>query len=354
MDKERSNRSLSKKQRAMILAYEDISKTLGEMLVIDDSTTEKISELLHNTGLGYLGIVRHLLLEEEFVPLPMLAKHPLVQAFTRSRICTDEEKFLIGVWENTTRAEGSERDLFRGLVEERAQIISKGLQRFVLSAGVIDPLTEAEAERNRNKALQLWKEKNPDEYKKLLDTGRSIAHQRASESRIYTSSVRAKIQGWFDDGLTYKEVVGMLDEMGIKTTEGGLTQVTLTYPDLSYTLNEIRSKQREGLDEGIRIVYEAGGYPKVYEVFTKLGFSRSMLKGHMIKLKLRKKVDWRKEVEIYGQNLTLEEIARQFIDKHDSIKTEHVELVKFLKDHGIDLNINYESYSGVRRRLKLE
>lgn len=276
-------------QTQLISGQAIMGESLAKLLTgLPESVTE-LSVLLHTTSLGYEGVLRHHFTQSgrEF---HVLLESPFVRAFETAPQCTDEEKqFLTNLRSLAARTEPPSEEAvsnFQNWVESRMAFMVKGFQRFVLDAGIIEPLTAEEVRRNLMAGGKAWNKRNPDKRAEFQRRATRAAAEVA-QPRVFTQPVRVQMQQWFDKGLSYKEVIKLLEKIGVNTTYETLIWMVSQYDDLHYTPNERRAEAKNGFLEAVRDILEAtGSRNKTRRTLEKLGYKRHKIEDAMNKLGL--------------------------------------------------------------------
>lgn len=155
-------RSFTWQQAQLLLGYDLMGQSLARDLAQMPDLRDEVSLLVHTTTLGYEGVLRHIFFESGRDERSLITS-PFVRAFETTSQCSDEEREFLTQLKNLSARTDLEipEELaidFQEWVDSKIPFLAKGLQRCVLDAGVIDPLTREEAQNKSLEAHRAWRE----------------------------------------------------------------------------------------------------------------------------------------------------------------------------------------------------
>lgn len=283
---ERGSREQQKftwQQVQLISGYRVMGEALAQNLPQHPDLVFELSNLLHDTtlALGYKGVLRRHFAEER--DISSLANSPFIMAMETTPQCTDEERSFF----SSARGGSVSPEEFQEWIDTRIDFMSKGFQRFVLAAGVIEPLTREEARIITNAGRDKWNDNHPRERAAFQEAATKAAAS-AAEPRIYSPEVRQQIQSWFNLGYSYELVCELLRGLDVSTTVRGLKLATIYYEDLQYKKTDLDAEKRKGFLIAVKTIFNVTKSRKqTKEILANLGYSQGKTAAAMIQLGLR-------------------------------------------------------------------
>lgn len=344
------------KQTQLIRGHNLMGISLAHDLAQDPELRDELSRLIHDTPLDYEGVLRYIFFESGR-DAGTLVISPFVRAFEATPQCTDEERALLSRLKNVaTRTdaavpEGLTSD-FQEWADARMPFLAKGLQRYVLDSGLIDPLTREEANKKAKEGYKAWIKANPEIWAENQRRA-SAAAAESAQPRVFTDKLRAQIQKWFDKGWGYETVVEALKGRGIIITKKGLIRIVAYYEDLHFTPYELKRREREGFLEAVKDIFKAtGSRRETIVILQKLGHHPKKTEAALNKYRLRERIDWRNTVDVAGEQKRLRDIVADFVvGGYPTIKDEYNAFMSFIKDKGVNVKISVEKYRDIRKRI---
>lgn len=266
-------REYTLQQARLIEGYKKMGDTLAKELEKLPDLKVELSGLIRKTRppLSYRGVLDHYFFGSGR-ELPELVSGPIVRAFEVTPRCREEDERFLDDVRGAIRP-GIQTPLvlqenFQEWVEARMSFFSQGLKRYFLDN---DPLTHNELEAKRSRLLEIRWQVNHELYAGYQRKASEAAADEA-KPRIFTPIVREQIQAWFDRGLDYNTVAELLRGIGVETSPRNLMKAVGFYDDLTYTLAEIKERERKDLETAAKVVFaHTGSRKKTLEIFAAFG-----------------------------------------------------------------------------------
>ncbi len=241
-------------------------------------------------------------------------------------------------------------------IKSKMQFFLGGYLQYVSVYEEIPLLPKKEGQRRRDEGAKKFREENPELVAENLRRMQEKGWEATTGTTpVYSEAVVSAIQGYFDQGKSYKETADLLNRDFKLTGKKRfnvrrLIQAVRTIEGLHYTVQENIEKERQAFKEELkRVFHETKSVQKTLEHFAGR-YEEGKIKSWLHKLGLRERIDWRKK-SIQGDDgdLSLLEILEKFLQSKPesdmATMQTHQEFLDYLKSaFSLELSLSFGAF----------